>query len=35
MEFLGWKKAKGGVSSLFELPGLKVKKDGDQKKVPS
>lgn len=31
MEFLGWKKLKGGLSKAFKLPALKVKKEGEKK----
>ncbi|KAG9234676.1 microsomal signal peptidase-like protein subunit [Amylocarpus encephaloides] len=31
IEFLGWKKMKGGVSKVFSLPAVKVKKDSTKK----
>lgn len=32
IEFLGWKKMKGGISKAFELPALKIKKESTTKK---
>lgn len=31
IEFLGWKKLKGGVSKAFQLPAIKAKKEGAKK----
>ena len=32
IEFGNWKKMKGGVSKVFKLPALKVKKEAEKKK---
>jgi hypothetical protein len=33
VEFLKWKKVKGGVSKVFKLPALKAKKEPEKKRA--